>query len=137
MDQYYWSRLYYSHFADNEMEYQIHYINLASNKSGFESRLCHFLTLYPWANSVLFPLHPNISIFLSKSQPAAMELLFRGPSTSITWSLLWTVQHGDRSALSSLQIYCCHIRIHTVVPTWLVPREFRAYSAYAKLKLIS
>ena len=137
MDQYYWSRLYYSHFADNEMESQIHYINLASNKSGFESWFYHFLTLYPWANSVLFPLHPNISIFLSKRQSAAMELIFCGPSTPIAWSLLWTLQHGHRSALSSLQISCCHIRMRTVVLTWLVPREFRAYSAYAKLKPMS
>ena len=50
------------------MEAEIFYINLAFNKPGFESWLCHFLTLYPWAKSILFPLHQNISIFLSKRQ---------------------------------------------------------------------
>ena len=136
MDQDYWSRLYYSHFADNKMEAQIYYINLAFNKPGFESWLCHFLTLYPWAKSVLFPLHHNTSIFLSKRQSPTMELIFCGPPTSITWCLLWNVRNGHRSALT-LQIYCCHIGMYALALTWLVPRELRAYSAYAKLKLMS
>lgn len=138
MDQSYWSRLYYSHFVDNEMEAQIHYIHLASNSPGFESQLCHILALYPWAKSVLSSLSHKKSIFPSNRQSTSVELIFCGLCTSSTFSLLGVVQTGYRPALCSLWIYPHHIRMHALVLTLLVVRELRAYcSAYAKLKLMS
>lgn len=127
MDQSYWSRLYYSHFIDNEMEAQIQYIHLASNRPGFESQLCCILTLYLWAKSVLLPLLYSKSIFPSNRQSTSKELIFCGPSTSATWSLLWTIRARYRPALSSLWIYSHHIRMHTLALKPLVPRVFRAY----------
>lgn len=138
MDQSYWSRLYYSHFVDNEMEAQIHYIHLASNSPGFESQFCQILTLYPWAKSVLSLLSHKKSISPSNRQSTSMEVIFCGPCTSITWTLLGVVQTGYRPALCSLRIYPRHIRMHILALTLLVLRELRAYcSAYAKLKLMS
>lgn len=104
------------------MEAQVHYINLAPKRLGFESGLCHILILYPISNRYFY--YTVICLFSLPTQYTLVELIFCGLFTSTTLSLLCAVQTGHRSALNPIHIHSCP-RMHTL--TWLVSTLFISY----------